>query len=107
MAKTSRYEPLIVADSLLCSRIFAGLPAADIAEISSFSSVRNFEKNDYLFREGEPCEGFFVVQRGVINIHRVSAAGKVQVIHVFHSRRLLRGGCAYLQTKAIPPARAR
>jgi len=25
------------------------------------------------------------VQRGVINVHRVSAAGKVQVIHVFHS----------------------
>ena len=85
MAKTSRYEPLIVADSLLCSRIFAGLPAADISEISSFSLVRNLEKNEYLFREGEPCEGFFLVQRGVINVHRVSAAGKVQVIHVFHS----------------------
>jgi len=85
MAKTSRYEPLIVADSLLRSRIFAGLPAADIAEISSFSAVRNLEKDEYLFREGEPCEGFFVVQRGVINVHRVSAAGKVQIIHVFHS----------------------
>jgi CRP-like cAMP-binding protein len=36
-----------------------------ITEISSFSLVRNLEKNDYLFREGEPCEGFFVVQRGV------------------------------------------
>ena len=85
MAKTSRYEPLIVGDSLRCSRIFAGVPATDIIEISSFSLVRNLEKNDYLFREGEPCEGFFVVQRGVINIHRVSAAGKLQVIHVFHS----------------------
>lgn len=84
MAKTSRYEPLIIADSLLRSRIFAGLPAADIAEISSFSTVRHFEKGEYLFREGETCEGFFVVQRGVINVHRVSAAGKVQVIHVFH-----------------------
>jgi len=85
MAKTSSYEPLVVADSLLCSRTFAGLPAADIAEISSFSLVRNLEKNEYLFHEGEPCEGFFVVQRGVINVHCVSAAGKVQVIHVFHS----------------------
>jgi CRP-like cAMP-binding protein len=84
MAKTSRYKPLVVANSLLRSRIFAGLPAADIAEISSFSAVRNLEKGEYLFREGEPCEGFFVVQRGVINVHRVSAAGKVQVIHVFH-----------------------
>ena len=84
MAKTSRYKPLVVANSLLRSRIFAGLPAADIAEISSFSTVRSLEKGEYLFREGEACEGFFVVQRGVINVHRVSAAGKVQVIHVFH-----------------------
>jgi CRP-like cAMP-binding protein len=44
---------------------------------------RHLEKGEYLFQEAEPCEGFFVVQRGVINVHRVSAAGKVQVIHVF------------------------
>ncbi len=85
MAKPSRYKPLVVASSLLRSRIFAGLPAAEIAEISAFSAVRDLEKNEYLFHEGEPCEAFFVVQRGVISVHRVSAAGKVQVIHVFHS----------------------
>jgi CRP-like cAMP-binding protein len=83
MAKTSRLNHLVIANSLLRSRVFAGLPAPDIAEISSFSTVRNLNKGEYLFREGELCEGFFVVQRGVINVHRVSAAGKVQVIHLF------------------------
>ena len=85
MAKTSRLNHLVIASSLLRSKIFAGLSSAGIAEISSFSTVRNLEKGEYLFREGEPCEGFFVVQRGVIGVQRVSAAGKVQVIHVFHS----------------------
>ena len=47
--------------------------------------MRNLDKGEYLFHEGDPCEGFFLVQRGVINVHRVSAAGKVQVIHVFNS----------------------
>jgi CRP/FNR family transcriptional regulator len=61
-----------------------------ITEISSFSLVRNLEKNDYLFREGEPCEGFFVVQRGVINVHRVNAAGKVQVTSFIPVTRLPR-----------------
>jgi hypothetical protein len=32
----------------------------------------------------EPCEGFFIVQRGVIRIYRENAAGKAQTIHVFH-----------------------
>jgi CRP/FNR family transcriptional regulator, dissimilatory nitrate respiration regulator len=85
MGKTSRLNHLVVANSLLRSRIFAGLSSAGIAEISGFSTVRNLEKGEYLFREGEPCEGFFVVQRGVIGVQRVSAAGKVQIIHVFHS----------------------
>ena len=84
MAKTPRLNHLVVANSLLRSRIFAGLPSAGIAEIGAFSTVRNLEKGEYLFHEGEPCEGFFVVQRGVISVQRVSAAGKVQVIHVFH-----------------------
>ncbi len=85
MTKTSGLDHLIVRNSLLRSRLFEGVQLADLAEISSFSRVRNLEKGATLFREGEPCEGFFVVQRGVICLHRVSAAGKVQVIHVFHS----------------------
>jgi CRP/FNR family transcriptional regulator len=40
-------------------------------------------KDDYLFHEGGRSEGFYVVQRGSINVHRVSAAGKEQVISVF------------------------
>jgi CRP-like cAMP-binding protein len=38
----------------------------------------NLEKGEYLFREGELCESFFVVQRCVIGVQRVSAAGKVR-----------------------------
>lgn len=85
MRNTSGLDHLVIGNSLLHSRIFQGVPTAEISEISVFSRVRNLEKGETLFREGEPCEGFFVVQRGVISVHRVSAAGKVQVIHVFHS----------------------
>lgn len=85
MTKTSGLDHLIIGNSLLQSRLFEGIQHGDIREISSFSRVRNLEKGETLFRESEPCEGFFVVQRGVISIHRVSAAGKAQVIHVFHA----------------------
>jgi CRP/FNR family transcriptional regulator len=39
----------------------------------------------YLYRKGDAARGFFVVQSGAVNVHRVSAAGKEQVIHVFRS----------------------
>src|SRR5205809_2331143 len=60
-----------------------GLPAADIVAIASFTISKHLDKGEYLFREGDRSEGFYIVQKGSINVHRVSAAGKEQVIHVF------------------------
>jgi len=47
--------------------------------------MRSLKKDDYLFHQGAPSEGFYIVQKGAINVHRVSAAGKEQVIHVFRA----------------------
>ena len=74
-----------VAASLRACQIFGGLPEQDLAGIAAFVRVRTLDKGEYLFREGEPATGFYVVQRGAINVHRVSAAGKEQVIHIFRS----------------------
>lgn len=40
---------------------------------------------DHLFQTGDPAHGFYVVQRGAVNVHRVSAGGKKQIIHVFRA----------------------
>lgn len=64
-------------------QLFAGLPAADVEEIAAFVRVKSLEKDASLFREGDPSEGFYIVQRGAVNVHKVNAAGKEQVIHVF------------------------
>ena len=60
-----------------------GLPAADIAALAAFAVTKHLAKGDYLFREGDPAHGFYIVQQGRINVHRVSAAGKERVIYVF------------------------
>ncbi len=44
---------------------------------------KRLAKGDYLFHRGDLAEGFYIVQRGAINVHRVSSLGKEQVIHVF------------------------
>ena len=71
--------------SLRCCQLFSGLSAEDLTAIAGFCVHRNLAKDDYLFRQGAASEGFYVMQRGAINVHRVSAAGKEQVIHVFRS----------------------
>ena len=64
-------------------RLFAGLAAADLEKIAAISVIKPLGGDDFLFREGEPVGGFYIVQQGAVNVHRVNAAGKEQVIHIF------------------------
>jgi CRP/FNR family transcriptional regulator len=66
-------------------RLFSGLPVQDLQSLAGITLTKTLEKGDYLFHEGESSEGFYLVQRGAINVHRVNAAGKEQVIHVFRA----------------------
>lgn len=72
-----------IAATLRSCQLFSGLPGTDLDSIAGFSILRTLDKDAYLFREGDPSEGFYVVQKGAINVHRVSATGKEQVIYVF------------------------
>jgi CRP-like cAMP-binding protein len=72
-----------LVSSLRCCQLFTGLSPEDLATIGGFAQVLRLAKDDTLFHEGESSRGFYVVQTGAINVHRVSAAGKEQVIHVF------------------------
>ncbi len=71
--------------TLRSSQQFSGLPIEDLTAIASFSSLVSLAKDDYLFHEGELSHGCYLVQSGAINVHRVNAAGKEQVIHVFRA----------------------
>jgi CRP-like cAMP-binding protein len=74
-----------LVSSLRCCQLFTGLSSEDLATIAGFTQLLRLAKDDYLFHEGEPSRGFYVVQSGAINVHRVSAAGKEQVIYVFRA----------------------
>jgi CRP-like cAMP-binding protein len=69
--------------TLRCCQLFTGVSGEDLAAIASFTLVQSLAKDDYLFHEGEPARGFYLMQSGAVNVHRVSGAGKEQVIHVF------------------------
>lgn len=79
----TEFRHAVVENTLRSCRLFAGLPASDIAAVASFAIMKHLAKDEYLFREGDPARGFYVVQQGRIKVHRVNASGKEQVIHVF------------------------
>ena len=74
-----------LAASLRRCTLFSDLPATDLQWIASLVVQKQLAKGDYLFREGTPSEGFYVVHQGTVNVHRANAAGKAQVIHLFRA----------------------
>jgi CRP/FNR family transcriptional regulator len=71
--------------ALRSCKLFTGLPTQDLERIAAVTVVKSLAKGEYLFHEGSPAVGFYIVQRGSVNVHRVNAAGKEQIIHIFRN----------------------
>lgn len=74
-----------ITNALRSCQLFAGIPVPELNAIAEITVVKSVAKGSYLFHEGDPSVGFYIVQTGAINVHRVNTAGKEQVIHVFRA----------------------
>jgi len=81
----AEFRQAVVVNTLRSCQLFTGLPLPDLEQIAAITTVKPVEKGAYLFREGDPAQGFYIVQNGAVNVHRVSAAGKEQIIHIFRT----------------------
>jgi CRP/FNR family transcriptional regulator len=81
----AEFKEMAVVNTLRSCQLFTGLPVVDLEAIAKATLVKSLERGEYLFHEGDPATGFYVVQRGAVNVHRVTATGKEQVIHVFRT----------------------
>jgi len=81
----AEFKAAAVVNTLRSCQLFTGLPLPDLENIAAVTVLKSLEKGEYLFHEGDPAGGFYVIQRGAVNVHRVTAAGKEQVIHVFRT----------------------
>lgn len=81
----AEFKTIALVNTLRSCQLFTGLPQADLEQIAAVTVVKSLEKDEYLFHEGDAAIGFYIVQRGAVNVHRVNAAGKEQIIHVFRT----------------------
>jgi CRP/FNR family transcriptional regulator len=79
----AEFQKSVIINALRSCQLFAGLPPQDLENISAVTAPRDLEKGQYLFHERDPACGFYAVQTGAVNVHRVNAAGKEQIIHIF------------------------
>jgi CRP-like cAMP-binding protein len=64
-------------------RMFADLSSENLEAVAVVCSLKNLEKGQMLFREGDKPEGFYVLQTGSINVFKVTPDGREQIICVF------------------------
>lgn len=81
----AEFKTAALVNTLRSCQLFTGLPLPDLGQIAAVTVLKSLEKDEYLFHEGDVATGFYIVQRGAVNVHRVNAAGKEQVIHVFRT----------------------
>ena len=79
------FKKIAITGTLRSCQLFMGLAPQDLENIAAVTVVKPLEKGDYLFHEGDRAHGFYIVQRGAVNVHRVNAAGKEQIIHIFRA----------------------
>ena len=83
MTSRSELQQIGIVNALRSCQLFAGISSPELNAIAEVAVLKSIAKGSYLFHEGDPSLGFYIVQTGAINVHRVSGAGKEQVIHVF------------------------
>lgn len=81
----SEFRHVAIANALRGCQLFAGMSLTELNAIAEITTTKAVAKGSYLFHEGDPSYGFYIVQTGAINVHRVNAIGKEQVIHVFRA----------------------
>jgi len=105
-AAISELRQAALVNTLRSSRLFSGLPPSDLARVAAITRVKTLDRGEYLFREGQPARGFFVVQKGAISVHRLTARGREQVIHIFRAGDSFAEGALLLPTGYPADARA-
>ena len=65
-------------------QLFSYLPAADLARLANIATQDAYRAGDYLFREGEPGDAFWVLLRGQVKIFKVSPEAREQILRIVY-----------------------
>lgn len=75
-------EELLQKDTLRNIPLFAELSIQQLRSITSISKLKQFRKNEVLFREDDFYKGFYVLLKGIVKVYKVSSSGKESVVHI-------------------------
>jgi CRP-like cAMP-binding protein len=89
---------------------FSNLDSRALKHISAATIQQTYETGQYIFMEGDPCIGLYVVVAGWLRAVKISATGREQVIRIvgpgeaFNEVGVLTGGVNVISVEALESA---
>ncbi|MCX7635483.1 MAG: Crp/Fnr family transcriptional regulator [Syntrophales bacterium] len=71
-----------IREILTESRLFGGLSPEHLGEIERITIVKDYDKGEVIFHEGDAGRGFYLIAAGRVCVYKVSAEGKEQILHI-------------------------
>jgi len=79
---TERALTLNVADVLSSCRLFGEVPPESFQRLAVMARICRFQRQQVIFRDGEPCPGTYIVGEGLVRVYKVAPNGKEHVLHM-------------------------
>lgn len=89
-------NPVWITLTAMTSIDLKELPRDKAETLRSLSHYRRFVKQEYVFREGDPYKGPFIVEEGQFKIFMIGHEGKEAIMNIFRPDEMIAGGPLFL-----------
>ena len=89
------------AQSLKRSPIFSSLKDNELDELASLATERNFTSNEFIFRDGDAPEWFYIITDGKVKVIKHSSSGREFILSFFGVGEIF-GAVAIFEDKPYP-----
>lgn len=79
--------------------LFQPLSESQLGKLLEESQLANLSKDEYVFRQGDPCQHFGFVISGSIKIYRLTPDGQEKVFEVIGDRKTFAEAMMFMDTK--------
>jgi len=74
-----------LTETISSANIFRGLDSGQLQQLQQIAVQKTVQKGEFVFFDGDPGDGFYLLIDGQIKIFKASPDGKEKILHVFGS----------------------
>jgi CRP-like cAMP-binding protein len=75
-------EPAKKLNLLQTNEYFEGLDEGLLKQVAEHMQLREYERGEALFWEGDPCTGLHIIEQGFVKLYRLSPQGRQYIVRV-------------------------